>query len=577
MVLIFAFLLRVWGLSRGDTINDEIFYAFRAIGPLDFDKAAVQKTPLEWFDPRANTESKGIPWWTNLSFHDHSPLVFWVQHIFISIFGESAWAFRLPSVILGVLSIYLVYMIGALIFSAEAGLISASFLAVTVNNVFLTRTGLQEPYVIFFILLAAYLFLQSLKNDKYLIWLGVTAGLAMLTKYNSIVLAPIFFTYLLLYKRDYFKNKRLRLGALLAIIIFSPVIIYNAMLYSSVGHFDFQLSYIFKQNPQEWRDAPGKEIGTLAERFQLFIPRLIHTNSWLFLGLFAVSFLYLLISAGIPAILFITILYLTFYIIFLIGPAHRFLAMLTPWMAVAVGGGVGQYLQAGLARRAGKVPRSGGASETAPPRGSHAGRTEESAKVLSKSRLIVFFLAPILLFEVFYSYNNQIAYYPMGPEPWIASRVRLDNYNWGYNELDDYLERELAGKMPALAFQSRYQFLEDTQDKYLESARQEGLEPYPALITLYGNYDEGGKLWVLERLNVYHGWPIISFSTYQQYLQENGADYYAKMGFKYYYFITTTNIVPTAEFSVLVQNAEPALIKNPRGDVVFKVYKTDKI
>ena len=59
--------------------------------------------------------------------------------------------------------------------------------------------------------------------------------------------------------------------------------------------------------------------------------------------------------------------------------------------------------------------------------------------------------------------------------------------------------------------------------------------------------------------------------------QENGADYYAKMGFKYYYFITTTNIVPTAEFSVLVQNAEPALIKNPRGDVVFKVYKTDKI
>lgn len=559
-ILVFAFCFRIWGLDRGDTINDEVFYAFRAIGPLDFDKAAVQKTPLEWFDPRANPESGGIPWWTNLSFHDHPPLVFWVQHIFISIFGESTWAFRLPSVILGVASIYLVYLLGLSLGGSTAKwpvLISAAFLSVTLNNVFVTRTGLQEPYVIFFILLAVYLFLKSLKNDKYLIWLGVIFGLALLTKYTSIILVPIFFTYLLIFKRDLFFNKKLWLGALLAIIIFSPVIIYNAMLYRTVGHFDFQLSYIFGQNPLEWQDAPGKEIGTIRERFQVFIPRLIHTNSWLFLGLFAASFLYLLVTRKIPAILLIIITYLTFYIIFLIGPSHRFLTMLTPWMVLCVGLSLRHYFLAFLA--AAKRPS-----------GLPAGKTHSKAMPYA---LLAATIAPILLFEIFYSHNNQIAYYPIGPEPWLASHLRYDNYNWGYNELGDYLKRELKGKMPALTFQSRYEFLEATQDKYLERARKNNLEPYPAMIVLYGNFDEGGRLWVLERLNVYHGWPVINFSTYQEYLTEHGADYYARTGFKHYYFIETSNIVSTPEFKAVVSSAEPDLILNPKSDIVFRVYK----
>ena len=121
-ILLLAAVLRLWGLEYGDPRGDEVLYAFRAIGPLDFDKAEFQTTPLEWFDG-------SIPSWTKLSFHDHPPLVFWVQHFFISVFGENTLAFRLPSALLGIASVYLIYLVGLLLFSEGVGLISAALLA----------------------------------------------------------------------------------------------------------------------------------------------------------------------------------------------------------------------------------------------------------------------------------------------------------------------------------------------------------------------------------------------------------------------------------------------------------------
>jgi len=520
IILIIAAVLRFYGLNRGDTVNDEVFYAFRAIGLMDFDKAPDQTTPPEWFDGH-------IPQWVNLSFHDHPPLVFWVQHFFMGVFGESAWAFRLPSAILAVVSVWLVYLIGGILFSETAGLISSAFFAVTLNNVYISRTGMQESYVIFFMLLAGYLFLKSFKKESYLIWTGLALGLGFLAKYNVFIMAPIFLGYLLIYKRAYFLNKKFWLGALLALLIFSPVIIYNYEMYRAVGHFDFQLSYIFRQAHPEWVSEPGKEIGSFSDRIKNFIPRLISTNSWLFLILFAVSLLFLR-----NAFLFLTLTFLLL-LLTLIGPSYRFLTMLTPWMVLSFGG------------------------------------------LTAKWRLnrLIFLLIPILAFEIFYSYNNQIAYYPNGPTTWLSSKVRYENYNWGYDALNNYLEKELAGKMPALTFYPKYQFLNKLQDDALTEARQRNLEPDPALLVYYGNIDDGARLWIFDRLRFYHAWPIISFKEYNDFMKEKGADYYMKSGFKNYYFMLSTNIVPSAEFQALIKDHAPVSIFNHRGDEVFKIYK----
>lgn len=538
LILIVSAALRFYGLSRGDTVNDEVFMAFRGLGMLDFNETAAQTTPLEWFE-------HDIPWWTNLSFHDHPILVPAIQNLSMKVFGENNFGFRLPSALLGAASVYLLYLIGRRLYSENAGLFSAALLGVTLNNVYISRTGMQEPYVIFFLLLALYLFLKSLEQPKYFLWVGAAAGIATEAKYTSLVLAPIILTYLLLFRRDYFKNRDFWYGLGIFILIFSPTIIYNLMLYKTAGHFDFQFSSIFGQRPEVWKIQPGKEIGSLSDRIQNFIPRLIASNSWLFLSLAGFSLIAFLVSLfknfrnviqNHKFLLFV-ICYLLLLLLF-IGPSYRFLTMLTPFLAL----GAGVFL------------------------------AEISNLLYFRDTFLFSVFALILLFEIFYSYNNQIAYYPVGPTPWLSSKVRFENYNWGYNELGAWLENELSGKMPGITFDPKYQFLDKLRERALERGQKRGLELYPALFVYEGNFDGGAKLWVLNRLNVYHAWPIISFETYYKILQEKGFDFYDRAGFKEKYFILQTNIEPSPEINSLSRGL-PAVIKNKRGDEVFKIYK----
>ena len=541
LILILSAALRLYSLSSGDPVNDEVFMAFRGIGLMDFDEADTQTTPLEWWD----TE---IPWWTNLSFHDHPLLVPATQSLSIKIFGESNFGFRLPSALLGTASVYLIYLIGNLLYSKNTGLLAAALLGTTLNNIYISRVGMQEAYVIFFLLLASYFFLQSLRNDNYLKWAGAAIGLAALSKYTGLILVPIFLIYLLFFKREYFKNKNFWLGMLFTLLIFSPQIIYNIELYRATGHFDFQISYMIGQVPEYWQNAVGKNVGTLSERIQNFLPRLITTNSWLFLSLVAVSLIIFVISLLknpksatqkhsflVMCLLFLVLLLLK------IGPSYRFLAMLTPFFALATANFLENF----------------------------------HSHVLKNMRMKKIGYGVLILisgFEIFYSWNNQIAYYPLGPAPWLSSKVRFENYNWGYNELGGWLEKELAGKMPAITFDLKYEFLEKIRDQTIEKGLKRSLEPYPALFVYDGNFDKAAKLWVLGRLHIYHGWPIISLKTYYDYLKENGFDYYDRVGFKNHYFIFQNNIAPSSEAQILMRG-EPQIIRNQRGDEIFKIYK----
>ena len=93
------------------------------------------------------------------------------------------------------------------------------------------------------------------------------------------------------------------------------------------------------------------------------------------------------------------------------------------------------------------------------------------------------------------------------------------------------------------------------------------------MIVTYGNFDRGAKLWVLDRLHIYHGWPVIDLETYFDYLKENGLDYYDRVGFRDFYFVLASNITPSSEFRDIVKESRPIGIFNPRNDEAFKIYK----
>jgi hypothetical protein len=264
-------------------------------------------------------------------------------------------------------------------------------------------------------------------------------------------------------------------------------------------------------------------------RAEDFFPRLIASHSWLFLLLAGVSLLFLRNAFVIAALGFLVLL------LAVIGPSYRFLTMLTPFLALSIGGWL--------------------------------------SPLVEKKRLALCLLAAAVLFEVVYSVNNQIAYYPKGPTPWLSSKVRYENYNWGNNELGAYFSSEFARKIPAASFKMKYSFIERTQDRAIALGERKEYTRFPALMVTHGNFDRGAKLWVLDRLQIYHGWPIIDLETYFEYLRERGSDYYTRAGFQTYYFVLSTNFVPRPEFASLVRGVEPIRIKNPRGDEVFLVYK----
>lgn len=81
------------------------------------------------------------------------------------------------------------------------------------------------------------------------------------------------------------------------------------------------------------------------------------------------------------------------------------------------------------------------------------------------------------------------------------------------------------------------------------------------------------ELWIFNRRMMYHGWPIIALDDYLAVLEKEGGDAYEKAGFREYYVILRSNIVPPARLANLVKDATPTPIRNPRGDEVFRIYK----
>ncbi len=556
-IIIVAAFLRLWGLPHGDPVSDEVYYAFRAIGMLDFDEADVQTTPLEWYDPSTSSGhvssagspqagSPSAPWWTRLSFHDHPPLVFAIQHFSIQLFGENNFAYRFPSAVFGIASVYLLYLIGRRLFSERAGALAAALLAVTVNHVYISRLAMQESFVIFFLLLASYCFLRALEEQKWFFAAGAALGLGLLFKYTVFIAAPIFLVYLAFFRRDLFRSKELLGGVFLAILIASPIFVYNIAMYRATGHFDFQISHILGNAPEMWRSAPGKDVGTLSERLTNFVPRLVNTNSWVFLLVVAASIAaFALQFARRPmetarrfGFLAFSLAFVALLLIGFIGTSFRFLTMLTPFFALAAACGF-------------------------------------DALMYRRRTLGIAAFSLMLIFEIAYTVNNQLLFYPIGPEPWASSKVKEESFNWGYNELDAFLRNEFDGKFPALFLDAKYHFLQDIQERAVREAKERGDTPYPALIIYAGNFQQAAKLLILDRFQIYHGWPVVPIQEYVRNLALFGNDHYERAGFQNFYLILAANIdiEPDPFVRTLLEGKEFTSIRNKRGDEVFRVYR----
>jgi len=171
-----------------------------------------------------------------LSHFDHPPMVgLMIQCFTLNLTFDNEFFIRLAAVVLGTLSTGLMFLIGRHIKDPRTGLYAALLFTGSFYGFILSGTFiLPDSPQVFFWLLTLYLLLRSIpghtirrENRIKLLLAGVTAGLALLSKYHSVFLVTGVLFYLLLFNRRWFKVKETYLAFVVFLLLSAPVALWN--------------------------------------------------------------------------------------------------------------------------------------------------------------------------------------------------------------------------------------------------------------------------------------------------------------------------------------------------------------
>ena len=199
-----------------------------------------------------------------------SILWFYLTDLSGKLFGITAFSARFLSFFFGILSLILIYLVTKEIFSKKTAIISSFLLAI---SPFTLRYTLVEMDIamMFFILLALYFFIKGLKEDRLSYMAALFLGIAALIKSIALFFALAFGVAYFYYKYKTAENKKEILKkkdweqgikfALLILLIFSPIIIYNLLLYEDKGIVDVMFAKFLNINKEMYSGQLGFDEG----------------------------------------------------------------------------------------------------------------------------------------------------------------------------------------------------------------------------------------------------------------------------------------------------------------------------
>lgn len=131
----------------------------------------------------------------------HPPGYFALLWIWTHFFGFSEIMARIPSVIFGVGTVFLVYLLGKELFNKKTGLLASLFMALAPLHVYYSQEARMYSLATFTVILSFYFLLK--KN-----WIGyVLAGaLVLYSDYLPYLIFPVQIIYLIWCERNYFKK-----------------------------------------------------------------------------------------------------------------------------------------------------------------------------------------------------------------------------------------------------------------------------------------------------------------------------------------------------------------------------------
>jgi len=177
-----------------------------------------------------------------LSYFDHPPMVAYLIKA-TTLFGDSALEIRLAAPLMMAGAVYLLYKLAKIIFDDRAALYT--FYVLLTSFLLQGASTLMTPDIplIFFWVLTLYTAYRYIEGDEksYALWMGLSAGALLLSKYTGILLPASIGLYILFFKPKLLLDRYLYYAILLCVLLFLPVIYWNA-LHDFIS-FKFQLGH----------------------------------------------------------------------------------------------------------------------------------------------------------------------------------------------------------------------------------------------------------------------------------------------------------------------------------------------
>lgn len=477
-IVLGAFFVRIFASVGPDMYGDDTLYAFRSFGWTDDFGPIAERGPLGWLGM--------TPWWAVLSFHDHPPLVFWLQKIFFTFFGDGAFVARLPFIFAGAISVYVLFKF----LYRKRGLLGATIgglvMALSYIGIWVVTVGLLEGVLMVLILLGfivSYeLIYGSGKDDEkkrinYIYTSFVVLALCLLTKYTSLYIFLPMGGALLMTLWKHHTKKYVR-HFVFAIVMFfallSPLIVYNTKLYALRGHFDIAASNILGIHSSDFGQIDGRvataggftNIGHIVGVYQKFV-------SWPMLLLILVSFVALVVRVALRRADHLEgwLVVHWFAVIFMVtfsDITERMAPMLLPYVAVTVALQVWILLQ-WLSRdgRVWKIARIG-------------------------AIVVVCFCGVV---EVSYCFKT-LFISSLPEKGFLSSQMKVRAY--GFNKMDQFLRKEMS-PLPRSRPVRTFEQLNVTA---------ESMQGHSAVI--YDNrVNWNAMLWYFWRYHYYYGLPVM--------------------------------------------------------------------
>src|SRR3989344_9127248 len=214
IVLAVAVFLRFWQIDKVPVslFGDEIDVGLQAY--------SIAQTGKDYF-------GNSLP----VLFHSFSeyrlPLQLYLDVPFIKILGLNEWGVRIPSAIMGIVSIIAFYLLVKEFFDKKVAAIATVFLAVSPWHFIYSRQANDAGILLPFILLGTLCFVKGTKKFKFLIYSAVFFTLGIYAYAIASLFVPLFGVFLVfIYRKKIvaYGTKRLVLLAVISLSLLAPYI-----------------------------------------------------------------------------------------------------------------------------------------------------------------------------------------------------------------------------------------------------------------------------------------------------------------------------------------------------------------